>query len=128
VRVLVVSEDAAERQRVTSALSLHHDAEIIEFDSGEDARTQLIDGDVTADVLVLDGDLQPRGGFALLYDLHARADLAETALPVAVVLTGRDQDRFLVTWSKADAAVAKPVDPFELSRVVGELAARAATT
>lgn len=123
MRVLVVSEDAAERQRASSALTLQADAEIVEVATGDEARTRLIDGDLTVDVLVIDGDLQPRGGFAVLYDLHARADLASTQLPPTVVLTARDQDRFLVTWSRADAAVSKPVDPFELARVVGDLAA-----
>lgn len=121
MRVLVVSEDAAERRRAASALLLHADAEVVEMDSGEDARMALIDGDVVADVLVVDADLWPRGGFALLYDLQQRATQTGTTLPPSIVLTSREQDRFLVSWSRADASLRKPVDPFDLARTVAGL-------
>lgn len=124
MRVLVVSEDAAERRRVVSALDLNAGVEVVEIASGEQARRRIIDGDVEVDVLVLDGDLRPRGGFALLYDLKARADLAGTTLAPTIVLTARDEDVFLINWSRAEAAIRKPVDPFELSRMVAELASR----
>ncbi len=127
MRVLVISEDPAERRRATSALALHVGAEIVELESGEDARHRIIEGDLAADVLIIDGDLQPRGGFALLYDLQARADHARRALPPSIMLTSREQDNFLVTWSRADRALRKPIDPFELARVVDELAATAET-
>lgn len=118
MQVLVVSQSVAERARVGSALALDGDVEIVEVDSGEEARRQLVAGEIAPDVLVVDGDLQPRGGFALLYDLNARADFDGRTLPPSVVLTSRDQDHFLVAWARADAALSKPVDPFELARLV----------
>jgi CheY-like chemotaxis protein len=121
VRVLIVSEVAAERLRAGSALMLHAGAEVVEAASGEEARRQLIDGDLEPDVLVVDGDLQPRGGFALLYDLREKFQLAGRDLPPSIVLTARAQDRFLVDWSGADRWIEKPVDPFQLARMVGEL-------
>ncbi|MEX1178870.1 MAG: response regulator [Nitriliruptor sp.] len=127
MRVLIVSEVAAERQRVTSALALREGTEVVEFASGEEARRQVIDGgDVAFDVLVVDGDLQPRGGFALLYDLRAKFSLTGRTMPATVVLTARAQDRFLVEWSGADRSLAKPVDSFDLARVVAELVPDAA--
>jgi CheY-like chemotaxis protein len=125
VRVLLVSEDAGVRRRAGSALTLHVGAQIIEVDSGEDARVGIAAGEYTADVFVVDADLYPRGGFALLYDLHAQADLEGWTLPPSVVLTARPQDRFLVNWSRAEASLMKPINPFELTRVVGELVATA---
>lgn len=123
MRVLIVSEVAAERLRAGSALSLHAGAEVIEATSGEEARRQLIDGDLEVDVLVVDGDLQPRGGFALLYDLREKYLLTGRDLPPSIVLTARAQDRFLVDWSGADRWIEKPVDPFQLARMVDELSA-----
>ena len=35
--------------------------------------------------------------------------------PPVLVLTGRSQDSWLATWSRADAAVPHPLDPFVLS-------------
>jgi CheY-like chemotaxis protein len=123
VRVLIVSEVAAERLRASSALTLHVGAEVVEAASGEEARRRIIDGDLEVDVLVVDGDLQPRGGFALLYDLREKFLLDGRDLPPSIVLTARPQDRFLVDWSGADRSTAKPVDPFELAELVAELAA-----
>jgi DNA-binding response OmpR family regulator len=122
VRVLIVSEVAAERLRAASALALRDGIEVVESGSGEEARRQVIDGDDhDFDVLVVDGDLQPRGGFALLYDLREKFTMDGRALPPSIVLTDRAQDRFLVSWSGADRSISKPVDPFELARLVGEL-------
>ena len=121
MRVVVVSEDAAERRRATSALALLPDTEVVEVASGEDARRRYLDGELLADVLVVDNDLWPRGGFALLYDLHEQADQHGTDLAPSVVLTSREPDRFLVDWSQASRSVAKPIDSFDLARVVGEL-------
>lgn len=126
MRVLIVSEVAAERLRASSALMLHAGAEVVEAASGEEARRQVIDGDLEVDVLVVDGDLQPRGGFALLYDLREKFQLAGRDLPPSIVLTARAQDRFLVDWSGADRWIEKPVDPFQLARMVGELTGDAA--
>jgi CheY-like chemotaxis protein len=122
VRVLIVSEVPAERLRAASALALRSDVEVVECGSGEEARRLVIDGeDDEFDVLVVDGDLQPRGGFALLYDLREKFTLDDRPLPASVVLTARAQDRFLVSWSGADRSLPKPVDPFALARTVGEL-------
>ena len=128
MRVLIVSEVAAERLRAGSALTLHAGAEVIEAASGEEARRRIIDGDLDVDVLVIDGDLQPRGGFALLYDLREKFTLEGRPLPASIVLTARAQDRFLVDWSGADRWIEKPVDPFQLARLVTELASDPAAT
>jgi DNA-binding response OmpR family regulator len=118
VRVLVVSEDEVERLRATSALQLHPDVEVVERSSAADARELLLADGETFDVLVIDGDMRPRGGFAVLYDLRMRADLAGTVSPPALVMAGRDQDRWLAGWSGANDLMVKPVDPFDLARRV----------
>lgn len=123
MRVLVVSEDAAERLRASSALRLHTEAEVevAEATSGPEARA-LLAGDPDVDVLVIDGDLYPKGGFALLYALRSRFELDGQPQIPAVILADREQDRWLADWAGANAVLVKPVAPFALGREVEGLA------
>lgn len=121
MRVLVVSEDPKERLRATSALELQAAAEVVESDSAEDARRRLLRDGERYDVLVVDGDLYPRGGFAMLYDLRARAELQGIDPTPSLVMTSREQDLWLGNWAGANVCLIKPVDPFELARRVEEL-------
>lgn len=121
MRVLVVSEDAKERLRAASALTLHEGAEVVEASTADEARRLLlVDGEVF-DALVVDGDLAPRGGFAVLYDLRARAELAAVDAVPSLVMTSRDQDRWLAGWAGANDVMLKPVDPFQLAKRVAAL-------
>ncbi len=126
MRVLIVSHDPDERQRAASALHLQDDVEIVEAAGGPEAGRLL--RDATFDVLVVDGDLQPKGGFSWLYELYEQAELHGTQRPPAIVMTAREQDQFLGAWSHAQALVRKPVDGFVVAREVAELAGRTPTT
>ncbi|MEX2503781.1 MAG: response regulator [Egicoccus sp.] len=121
MRVLVVAENVAERLRAVSALKLHADAVVTEAEHAEAARQELLGDHDAYDVIVIDGDMRPRGGFAILYDLRQQAALEGfTPLP-ALVMVERSQDAWLADWAGASATLIKPVDPFELSRCVKEL-------
>lgn len=121
MRILVASEQPAERRRAVSALTLRDDVEVVEVDGERAARRALEDGP-PFDVVVVDGDLSPKGGYSLIYELRELAQLAGTSSPPAIVLLGREQDRWLASWAGAEAAVLKPADPFDLERRVWELA------
>jgi DNA-binding response OmpR family regulator len=121
VRVLVVSEDVTERQRAISALALRPDIEVEEASSAAEARDLLLVQQRTYDVLVVDGDLSPRGGYGVLYDLRARAELGELTATPALVLASRAQDEWLGRWAGANELLLKPIDSFELARRVGAL-------
>ncbi len=121
MRVLVVSEDVGERLRAVSSLRLHDVGEVVEVASAEEARDLLLRQDEHFDVLVVDGDLSPRGGFAMLYDLRSRAVLGGTVATPAIVLAAREQDRWLGAWAGANEVVLKPVDPFGLAQLVADL-------
>lgn len=114
MRVLVVSEDGKERARASSALLLDEDTEVTEAASAEEARQQILDDPSRFDLLIVDGDLRPRGGYAMLYDLRARAELAGGDPLPAIVLGAREQDRWLAGWAGATEVLLKPVDPFVL--------------
>lgn len=126
MRVLIVSPDAEERQRAASALHLREDADVVEAAGGPEAATHLRDD--SFDVLIVDGDLQPKGGFSWLYELRADAQLHGRQRPPAIVMTARPQDRFLADWSGAEAIVPKPVDGFEIADRVAQLSGHAPTT
>ena len=44
--------------------------------------------------------------------------------PPILVLTGRPDDAWLASWSRAEAAVPHPIDPIRLGEAVGDAAAR----
>jgi DNA-binding response OmpR family regulator len=77
------------------------------------------------DVIVIDGDLSPEGGFSVLYEIRAHGELRGESTPPAVVMAGRDQDQWLGEWAGANVVLVKPVDPFVLAGQVAELAGTA---
>jgi DNA-binding response OmpR family regulator len=121
VRVLVVSEDPKERLRAVSALELQAAADVEEAATAEEVRRRILREGATFDVLVVDGDLQPRGGFAMLYDLRSHAELVGIDPTPSLVMAAREQDLWLANWAGANACLLKPVDPFELARQVQAL-------
>ncbi len=124
MRVLIVSEDPKERQRAATALAMRADIEVVEATSAAECRR--IHGASPADVLVIDGDLRPKGGFSELYELRAQADLEGRPHTPALVMVERGLDQWLAKWARADAVAEKPVDPFQVARLVDQLAARGA--
>lgn len=120
VRVLVVSSDPAERSRAVAALV---GREGVEVEQATDARQahRAVNAD-DFDVLVIDGDMRPEGGQSVLYEIRAAAEYGGTKAPPAIILMGREQDRWLSAWAGAQEAVVKPVDSFDLARRVLDLA------
>ena len=73
------------------------------------------------DLVILDGEATPTGGVGIAKQLK---DELETCPPI-LVLTGRPDDAWLATWSRAEAAVPHPIDPIRLAdAVVGILSAQ----
>jgi CheY-like chemotaxis protein len=121
MRVLLVAENPDERMRAGTALRLDEATEVVEAGSAREARRLLREGPAV-DVLLVDGDLRPQGGFSFLYEVRASGELAGAETPPALVMIAREQDRFLSDWSGANELVLKPVDPFEVARRIRALA------
>ena len=68
------------------------------------------------DLAVLDGEAVP-GGMGLCRQLKDEV----VRCPPILVLTGRADDAWLATWSRADGVVPHPVDPFRLPAAVAQL-------
>ncbi len=126
MRVLVLSADAAERRRATSALP-PAEFEVVEHDAPGPARDDL---DRARDegrpfaALVVDGDLDPRGGYAFLYELRGAAEVAGRDPIPSIVMGSRAADRWLAGWAGASALHLKPVDPFDLAAELRALPGR----
>ena len=68
------------------------------------------------DLVILDGEAVP-GGMGLCRQLKDEI----VNCPPIVVMTGRRDDAWLATWSRADGVAPHPVDPVRLPETVAEL-------
>ena len=71
----------------------------------------------TVDLLILDGEAQPTGGMGLSRQLKDEI----TNCPPIVVAVRRKDDRWLATWSQADAVLVHPLDPLAAAETVAEV-------
>jgi DNA-binding response OmpR family regulator len=117
LKVLVYSDDVNTRERVMLALGKrpHPDLPALEYVevATEPVVLQQMDSG-TIDLAILDGEAVPAGGMGIAKQL--KDEIFEC--PPILVLTGRPQDAWLATWSRADAAVPHPLDPMQLAETV----------
>ena len=119
LNVLVYSDDRNTREQVLLALGKRPAADLAELHylecATEPAVIKALDahakGRHRLDLLVLDGEATPVGGMGLCRQLKDEI----YGCPPVLVLIGRPQDSWLAAWSRADAAVAAPVDPVALA-------------
>ena len=117
--VLVYGDSAAFRDSVRTAVGRRPAKDLgrFEFVDAADLRSVLaaVDaGDV--DVLVLDGEARPAGGFGIAKQL--KDELKDC--PPTLVLVARAGDAWLASWALADAVLPLPIDaPAVCEAVVG---------
>jgi DNA-binding response OmpR family regulator len=117
LRVLVYSDDIDVRQQVILALGRRPHPDLPEVEYVEVATEPIVIQNMDAggiDLALLDGEAVPAGGIGIAKQLKDEI----YACPPLVVLTGRPQDAWLATWSRADAAVPHPLDPIQLAQTV----------
>ena len=120
LRILVYSDDANTRQQVMRALGKRVHPDLPELSYVEVATGPVVVQQVDAggiDLAILDGEATPEGGLGIAKQL--KDEVAHC--PPIVVLTGRADDAWLASWSRAEAAVPHPVDPIRLGRTVAGL-------
>jgi DNA-binding response OmpR family regulator len=124
--VLVYSQQPEVRAEVRSAVGRRAAGGLgridwVECASYSQLRHQLDLGE--ADLAILDGDAQPTGGIGLARQFKNEIPNC----PPIIVLLLRAQDRWLATWSQADAIMVRPIDPVSAAATVRQtLQARAA--
>ena len=120
LKILVYSDDAHTRDQVILALGRrpHPDlpeAAYVEVATEPVVLQQMDSG--TVDLAIFDGEAVPAGGMGIAKQLKDEI----YRCPPILVLTGRPQDAWLATWSRADAAVPHPIDPIQLAEAVSGL-------
>ncbi|MDP8978177.1 MAG: hypothetical protein M3N17_06315, partial [Actinomycetota bacterium] len=114
MRVLFVCQHEGVIEQVEGALLGEPDVELARVRAPHRAVQVLLSEPDGYDLVLADGDLHPEGGFALSRDVKAQVRMGRSMPPVLLLLA-REQDRWLASWSEADASVLKPLDPFDLA-------------
>jgi DNA-binding response OmpR family regulator len=120
LKILVYSDDVNTRETVLLALGSrpHPDlppVEYVEVATEPVVIQQMDSGSV--DLAILDGEAVPAGGMGIAKQMKDEI----FRCPPILVLTGRPDDAWLATWSRADAAVPHPIDPIALAEAVSRL-------
>ena len=117
VKVLVYSDDVNTRQQVILALGRRPHPDLPEFEYVEVATEPVVIQNMdsgTISLAILDGEAVPAGGMGIAKQLKDEI----YQCPPILVLTGRPQDAWLATWSRAEAVVPHPLDPIQLAETV----------
>lgn len=69
------------------------------------------------DLAILDGEAQPTGGIGLCRQLKDEI----TDCPPIIIAVRRRDDRWLASWSRADAVLVHPLDPLTSAETVAEV-------
>jgi len=124
-RIAIYSDDSSVRRSTKMALGSSLagglEIEVIEFATA-DALRQYVDqtgtkGEVRVDLCILDAEAVPEGGLGVARQLKDEV----FNCPPSIVLIARQADSWLAAWSRAEASLLHPVDPFALAKVAADL-------
>ncbi|NLE79621.1 MAG: hypothetical protein GX610_08550 [Rhodococcus sp.] len=120
LRVLVYSDDKTVRSSLVSGLGTRLDSRIPDLEYLEVATAPMVNRHLDAggvDLAILDGEAVPAGGMGVAKQLRDEIE----PCPPLLVITGRADDAWLASWSRADVVLSRPVDPIHLAQVVVDL-------
>jgi len=120
MRVLVFSHKPEVREAIVNAVGRRPAADLarveyVEADGIADVLSEVDAGNV--DLAILDGEAQPTGGIGLCRQLKSEI----TDCPPIVIAVRRKDDRWLATWSQADAVLVHPLDPLTAAETVADV-------
>jgi DNA-binding response OmpR family regulator len=120
MRILVFSHRAEVRESIINAVGRRPATDLRRVDYVEaagvaDVLAEMDEGGI--DLAILDGEAQPTGGIGLCRQLKHEID----DCPPIVVTVRRKDDRWLATWSKADAVLVHPLDPLAAAETVADV-------
>ena len=124
--IIVYSDDASVRAAIVAALGKKVAADmpehqIQEFATGPALRTfvdrKSVSRELRAKLFILDGEAVPEGGMGIARQLKDEV----FNCPSVLLITGRREDAWLAAWSRAEASVIHPIDPFTLANTVADL-------
>ena len=124
--IIVYSDDSSVRSAIVAALGKRvasdlPEHQIEEFATGPALRAfvdrKSVSGHLRADLFILDGEAVPEGGMGIARQLKDEV----FNCPPVLLITGRREDAWLAAWSRAEASVIHPIDPFTLANTVADL-------
>jgi DNA-binding response OmpR family regulator len=120
MRILVFSHKPEVRESIINAIGRRPASDLARVDYVEvsgigDVLSEMDAGQV--DLAILDGEAQPTGGIGLTRQLKNEI----TDCPPIVVAVRRKDDRWLATWSQADAVLVHPLDPLTAAETVADV-------
>ncbi|OLT47094.1 hypothetical protein BJF85_00560 [Saccharomonospora sp. CUA-673] len=122
-RILVFSHRPEVRDAIMTAIGRRPAPDVgtvtyVEYGDTEGIGDVLAEMDSGAvDLAILDGEAQPTGGIGLCRQLKNEI---EPCPPIAVAVRRAD-DRWLATWSQADAVLVHPLDPLTSAETIAEV-------
>jgi DNA-binding response OmpR family regulator len=122
--VLVYSHRAEVREGITMAIGRRPAPDLprVRFVEAAGVAEVILAADRgEVDLVILDGEAQPTGGMGVSRQLKNEID----DCPPIVVTVRRRDDRWLATWSQADAVLVHPLDPLTAAETVAEVLRRA---
>jgi DNA-binding response OmpR family regulator len=120
LRILVFSHRPEIREAIITAVGYRPAADLGRVDYLEAGAIEdvlfVVDNE-HVDLAILDGEAQPTGGMGLSRQLKNEL----TDCPPIVVAVRRRDDRWLATWSQADAVIVHPLDPLAAAETIAEV-------
>jgi DNA-binding response OmpR family regulator len=120
LKILVYSHRAPVREAIINAVGRRPAADIgrlnyVEATTVAEVLMAMDSGEI--DLAILDGEAQPTGGIGLCRQLkHEILDCC----PIVIAVRRKD-DRWLATWSQADAVLVYPLDPLAAAETVADV-------
>lgn len=123
---VLYSDDSTTRAAITGALGKQVSVELGAHEIREfataDALRLYVDSvkpgsDRPIDLFILDGEAAPEGGMGVARQLKDEV----FNCPPVLLIVARKEDAWLAAWSRAEASVTHPVDPFTLADTVASL-------
>lgn len=120
LKILVYSHRPEIREAIITAVGRRPAPDIgrvdyVECGTTSDVLMEMDSG--TVDLAILDGEAQPTGGMGMCRQLKNEI----TECPPIVIAVRRKDDRWLATWSQADAVVIYPLDPLTAAETVADV-------
>ena len=124
--IILYSDDVTVREAVKAALGTRIAPDMAEHEIREFATAATLrlfvdskkpGSEKPIDLFILDGEAVPEGGIGMARQLKDEV----FQCPPVLLMTGRREDAWLAAWSRAEANVLHPIDPFTLANTVADL-------
>jgi len=119
--IVTYSDDSTVRNSIKAALGKQVSKDLPEHEIKEFATAAalrlFVDSKRHIDLFILDGEAVPEGGMGVARQLKDEV----FNCPPVLIITGRSQDNWLATWSRAEATTTHPIDPFNLARKCAQI-------